>query len=99
MWLVDFNARKTQLVLFDQSYNNGSMDVKMHRSVLEGKSCFKMLGFTFSSKLDSSSHIISTAKSTSKKFLSPEVAFYLYKSNIHPCMEYCCQVWAGGPSC
>ena len=33
------------------------------------------------------------------KFLSPEVALYLYKSTIHPCMEYCCHVWAGGPSC
>ena len=26
--LVDFNAGKTQLVLFDQSNNNGSIDVK-----------------------------------------------------------------------
>ena len=33
------------------------------------------------------------------KFLSPEVALYLYKSTIHPCMEYCCHVWAGAPSC
>ena len=33
------------------------------------------------------------------KFLSPEVAPYLYKSTIRPCMEYCCHVWAGAPSC
>ena len=33
------------------------------------------------------------------KFLSPEVALYLYKSTICSCMEYCCQVWAGTPSC
>ena len=26
-WLVDFNAGKTQLVLIDQSNNNGSIDV------------------------------------------------------------------------
>ena len=32
------------------------------------------------------------------KFLSPEVALYLYKSTIHTCMEYC-YVWAGAPSC
>ena len=37
-WLVDFNAGKTQLVSFDQSNNNGSIDVKMDGSVLEGKS-------------------------------------------------------------
>ena len=33
------------------------------------------------------------------KFPSPEVALYLYKSTISPCMEYCCHVWAGAPSC
>ena len=33
------------------------------------------------------------------KFLSPEVALYLYKSTIWSCMKYCCQVWAGAPSC
>ena len=32
-------------------------------------------------------------------FLSPEVVLYLYKCIIHPCMEYCCHVWAGVPSC
>ena len=33
------------------------------------------------------------------KFLYPEVALYLHKSTIRPCMEYCCHVWAGTPSC
>ena len=33
------------------------------------------------------------------KFHSLEVALYLYKSTIRPCMEYCCHVWAGAPSC
>ena len=33
------------------------------------------------------------------KFLSSEAALYLYKSTIHPCMKYCCHVWAGAPSC
>ena len=107
-WLVDFNAGKTQLVLFDQSNNTGAIDVKMDGSVLEEKSSFKMLGLTFSSKLDCGSYIISIAKTPSKKvgalirsmkFLFPEVALYLYKSNIRSCMEYCCQVWAGAPSC
>ena len=52
--------------------------------------------------------MISIAKTASKKigalfrvmkFVSPEVALYLYKSTIRPCMEYCCHVWAGAPSC
>ena len=33
------------------------------------------------------------------KFLSPEVTLYLYKSTIRPCVEYCCHVRDGAPSC
>ena len=51
-WLVDFNAGKAQLVFFDRSKNTGAIDVKMDGSVLEEKTSFKMLGLTFSSKLD-----------------------------------------------
>ena len=36
-WLVDFNAGKTQLVLFDRSNNNGSIDVKMDGTVPKEK--------------------------------------------------------------
>ena len=51
-WLVDFNSGKSQLVSFDRSKNTGAVDVKMDRSILEEKTFFKMLGLTFSSKLD-----------------------------------------------
>ena len=51
-WLVDFNTGKTQLVLFDRSNNTGGIDAKMDGSVLEVELSFKMLGLTFSSKLD-----------------------------------------------
>ena len=107
-WLVDFNAGKTHLVSFDWSNNTGAIDVKMDGSVLEEKSSFKMLGLTFSSKLDWGSYIISIAKTASKKiaalirsmkFLSPEVVLYLYKSTICLCIEYCCHVSAGAHSC
>ena len=107
-WLVDFDAGKTQLVSFDWSNNSGSIDVKMGGSILEEKSSFKMLGLTFSSKLDWGSYMICIAKTASKKtgalirsvkFLSPEVALYLYKSTICQCMEYCCHIWASAPSC
>ena len=33
-WLVDFNAGKTQLVLFDRSNNTGAIYVKIDGSVL-----------------------------------------------------------------
>ena len=82
--------------------------MKIDGSVLEERSSFKMLGLTFTSKVDWGSYIISVAKTASKKigalnrsmrFLSPEVALYLYKSTIPSCMEYSCHVWTGAPSC
>ena len=68
----------------------------MDGPVLEEKPSFKMLGLNFSSKLDWGSYIISIAKTASKKigtlihslkFLSPEVALYLDKLTIQPCVE------------
>ena len=79
-----FQCRKNSAgFLFDQSNNTSAIDVKIDGSVLEEKSSFKMLGLTFSSKLNLGSYIISIAKTASKKigalircmkFLSPEVA-------------------------
>ena len=92
---------------FDRSNNTGAIDVKIDGSVFEEKSSFKVMGLTFSSKLDWVFYITSIAKNTSKKIgalihsmklLSPEVALYLYKSTIQPCMKYCCYVWVGAPT-
>ena len=66
-WLVDFNAGKTQLVLFDQSNNTGAIDVKMDESVFEENLSFKMLVLTLSSKLDRGSYFIPIGKTASKK--------------------------------
>ena len=80
----------------------------MNASALEEKISLKMLGLTFFSKYDWGPYIISIAKTASKKIgalicsmksFSPEVALYLYKSTMRPCMEYCCHVWTGAPSC
>ena len=87
--------------------NSGTIDEKRDGFVLEEKSSFKMLGFTFSANLDWSPYIISIAKTASMKigalirsmkYFSPEVALYHYKSTIQTRMEYCCHVWAGAPS-
>ena len=37
MWLIDFNAGKTELVSFEQLNNNGCIGVKMDGSVLAEK--------------------------------------------------------------
>ena len=88
--------------------NTDAIDIKMDGSVLEEKSSFKMLGLTFSFKLDCGSYIISIAKTVPKKIgamirsmksFSSQVVLYLYKSTIQPCMECCCHAWAGAPGC
>ena len=69
-----------------------------------------MLGLTFSSKLDCGSYVIS--KIVFLKVLPRKLELWfivwsffllrllcLYKSIMQPCMEYCCHVWAGAPSC
>ena len=43
--------------------------------------------------------INSISLSSEIPFRFHEVALYLYKSTIRPCMEYCCHVLAGAPSC
>ena len=107
-WLFDFSVGRIQMVLLDPSNNTGAIDVKMDGSGLEEKSSFKMLGLPFSSKLEWGSYIISIAKTASKKiralvclmkFLFLEILLYFLKSNIQPCMEYCCHLWAGTACC
>ena len=63
--------------------------------LLRSWDCLSILNWT-------GTHTVSIGKSASKnymKFLSPDVALYLYKSTRWLCMEYCCHVWAGAPSC
>ena len=54
------------------------------------------------------SYIISIVENSSEKigalicsvkFRSTEVALYLYRSTICPCMKYCCHIWNNEPSC
>ena len=101
------NAGKNQLVLFHQCNNTAAIGVKMDGSVLEEKSSFKVLGLTLSSKLDWGSYISIVETSSEKigasirsvKFRSTEVALYLYRSTICPCMKYCCHIWDNEPNC
>ena len=96
IWSMDY-LWSMNLVSFDSSNSTGAFDAKMNGSLLEENSSFKMLGLNFFSKLDRSSYIISIVKRAlirSMKFLSPEVALYLYKSTIQPWVERCCHVWA-----
>ena len=70
--------------------------MKMDRLVLDGKLPFRMLWLTFSSKVDWGSYIISIPKTAFNKIgalirfvkiLSREVALYLHKFTMQPCMN------------
>ena len=52
MRLVDFDDGKNNIYLFNWSKSSVAIDVKMDGSILEEKSFFKILGVSFSSKLD-----------------------------------------------
>ena len=52
MWHVDFNTKKAQLVWIDLSNNTIAIYGRMDESVSKEKLSFKMLGLTFSSKLN-----------------------------------------------
>ena len=49
---VNFYDGKNNIDSFDRSNNSGVIDLKMDGSVLEEESSFKILGVSFSSKLD-----------------------------------------------
>ena len=102
-WLVNFNAGKARLVLFDWANNSCAIDGKMDWPVLEEKSSFKMLGLTFSSKLNWGSYITYCAKIASKKFgaLIRSIEFLstkllcisiIYYADVMGC---CCHILAG----
>ena len=98
-WFVDFSAGKTQLVLFVRFGSNAAIDVKMSESVFEEKSPLKMLGLTYLISIPKTAFKKIETLICSLKFLSPQVALHLWKSTICPCMEYCCHIWPGIPSC
>ena len=94
---------------FHWSNKTNSTDAKTGESILvKKKTSFKMLGLTFSSKLDWGSYIFCIGKTASMKivallpsmkFLSSEIPLYLYKSTIRRYMECCCHFWIGASSC
>ena len=52
MRLVDFDDGKNNIYLFNWSKSSVAIEVKMGGPIFEEKLCFKILGVSFSSKLD-----------------------------------------------
>ena len=99
-WLVNFNAGKAQLFLFDWSDNTNAFDFKKDCSVLRENcllKCWSWLSvLNWIGALTLSLLIKLLQKNWSLNMLSEvpffEVALYFYKSAICPCMEYCCHL-------
>jgi len=79
----------------------------MDKKELSECESFRLLGLTFTNDFSWKSYIQSIAKTAAMKvgalyrarnFLTQESIFYLYKSTIRPCIEYCCHLWAGAPA-
>ena len=85
-WVANFNAGKTELVLFEWFDNSGAINVKMDGSFLEKKSHFKIMALPLSSKLHKDPCIVSISETVPKKMgalncslkcLSTEVVLFL----------------------
>ena len=104
--LADFSAGKLQEVLFDRSFNNGAVVVKMNGSVLEEKSSFEMLGLFSLLNWIGALTLFLLLKLPPRK-LEPWLvlwSFFLLRlqclcKTIRPCMEYCCPVGTGTSNC
>lgn len=66
-WLVDLNAGKALFVWFNRFDNFVAVDVNMNGSVLDKNSFLKILGFSFSPKLDGDSYIVLLLKLALRK--------------------------------
>ena len=100
-WLIDFDARKTQLMSFDRFNKCSAIYVRIDRTVLDEPSPFKDLGLSFSSKFNLNSYFVSIAKTAAKKIgtlIHSMIVFCLYKSTTQPSMKYF-HVCAGAYNC
>ena len=103
-WLVDFNAGETQLVSFEGSswcyWRENEWVCSWWKIIcwvwLSLPNWIGALTLFLLLKLPPRK---TGALIRSIKFISLEVALYLYKSTIRPCMKYCCHFWAGASTC
>ena len=89
-WLVPFNASKTKLLSFNRHRDYSTIPVNMNGIELAESASFRLLGLTFTPKLDWKPYIQSIAKQASQRvgslyrsqrFLTPETILLLYVFN------------------
>ena len=92
----------TKLLSFNHRRNPLLVPVEMNGIELPEETSFHLLGLTFTQSMDWKPFIQPIAKASSRKMgslyraqcsLTLESILYLYKSTIHPCIEYCSHIW------
>ena len=98
-WLVSFNTSKTKLLSFHHHHNSPDLPtILMDRTQLKEIDCFdKHLGLHFTPNLKQDTYITSIPRIVSKfyhsrNYLISNALLDLYKSQIHPKMEYGSQI-------
>jgi Reverse transcriptase (RNA-dependent DNA polymerase)/Endonuclease-reverse transcriptase len=104
--LVEFNSCKTQSFFVSRKKDQNFPPVFMSNNPLTRNNSLSVLGLDISSNLSWHSHVVSIAKSASKKlgflfrarrYFSSEQLLTLYKSQVRPTLEYCSHIWGGAP--
>ncbi|XP_065662647.1 uncharacterized protein LOC136085284 [Hydra vulgaris] len=90
-WLMNFNSDKTQIFSANCYRNNLDLPIFMNGLTLVPDLSWK-LDIKLIAKLVSAK-VASLYRA--RHFLTPDSILNLYKSQIRPCIEYCCHIWGG----
>jgi len=108
-WLVNFNAKKTQLMTISRKKSKSINDdiTFVNESLIEVEN-IKLLGINITSSLDWSYHINHLAKRAgqrlgilrkARRILPPASISTLYKTKVRSIMEYCGPIWQNASKC
>ena len=104
--LLSSLKKRQQVVISHKHHQDSPSPVFMNSHKLDISPSITQLGLSISSNLTWKPHINSIAKHASQKlgflsrargYFSPSQLLTIYKSQIHPSLEYCSHVWGGAP--
>ena len=108
-WLVNFNAKKTQLMTISRKKSKSiNEDITFVNENLIEVENIKLLGINITSSLDWNYHINHLAKHAgqrlgilrkARKILPPASISTLYKTKVRSIMEYCGPIWQNVSKC
>ena len=105
-WIVNFNAKKTQLLNISRKSEQDVSNVCFLNETLKSTDFIKVLGIHITKTLDWSTHVDKLAKRSgqrlgilrkAKSFLDPTGLSALFKTRVRSVMEYCSPIWQSAP--